>query len=316
MPGTHHYATELTWTGNTGSGTASYRSYARTCEVRVDGKPTLAGSSDPHFRGDADRWNPEELLVAALSQCHLLAFLHEAAVGGVVVVDYTDAATGTMRTQGNGGRMTGVTLRPVVTVAAPEMAELCAPLHERAHANCFIAASVNFPVRHEPQIMVAAEEPPVSTVPPVRREILVNANLATAFAVFTDDIGRWWPVAEYSVYGAGGTVTLANSEIVERSAGGHSALWGTITRWEPPVAAAFTWHPGQTADRASHVEVTFAAAGDQTLVTLSHRGWDTFDDPAGARADYDQGWPVVLGCYRGHFATLLPPPGAPAGAQG
>jgi uncharacterized protein YciI len=156
----------------------------------------------------------------------------------------------------------------------------------------------------------------VSTVPPIRREILVDAGPATAFEVFTDDIGRWWPVGEVSVYGAGGTVTLANQEIVERSADGHSALWGTITRSEPPIAVAFTWHPGQTADRASHVEVTFAPAGDQTapqtLVTLVHTGWDSFDDPAAAQAEYDQGWPVVLGRYSGHLGTLLPPPGEPS----
>jgi organic hydroperoxide reductase OsmC/OhrA len=159
MPGTHHYATELTWTGNTGAGTASYRSYARTCEVRAEGKPTLAGSSDPHFRGDPDRWNPEELLVAALSQCHLLAFLHAAADSGVVVVDYSDAASGTLRTEGTGGRMTEVTLRPVVTVAEPEMAEKCAPLHDRAHADCFVASSVSFPVTHEPTVRVADRTP-------------------------------------------------------------------------------------------------------------------------------------------------------------
>jgi organic hydroperoxide reductase OsmC/OhrA len=155
MVGTHGYATTLTWTGNTGEGTVTYRSYRRTCEVGAEGKPAIAGSSDPHFRGDADRWNPEELLVAALSQCHLLAFLHEAAVGGVVVVDYSDAATGDMATEGNGGRMTGVVLRPVVTVAEAGMAEKCAELHERAHANCFIANSVNFPVTHEPAVRVA-----------------------------------------------------------------------------------------------------------------------------------------------------------------
>ncbi|HXP55191.1 MAG TPA: SRPBCC domain-containing protein [Streptosporangiaceae bacterium] len=160
----------------------------------------------------------------------------------------------------------------------------------------------------------------MSTVPPVRREILVDANQATAFEVFTHDIGRWWPVADNSVYGAGGTVTLADQEIVERSADGHSALWGTITRWEPPAAVSFTWHPGQTPDRASRVEVTFAAApggaaaepAGQTLVTLVHTGWDSFDDPAAARADYDQGWPPVLGRYADHLGTLLPPPDAPS----
>lgn len=155
MPGKHAYAVEVSWTGNTGSGTADYRSYRRTCSVSAAGKPSIAGSADPHFRGDADRWNPEELLVAALSQCHLLAFLHEAAVGGVVVVDYTDAATGTMVSAGNGGRMTEVVLHPVVTVAAPEMAERCAELHERAHENCFIANSVNFPVSHDATVRVA-----------------------------------------------------------------------------------------------------------------------------------------------------------------
>jgi uncharacterized protein YciI len=166
----------------------------------------------------------------------------------------------------------------------------------------------------------------VSTVPPIRREILVDAGQETAFEVFTDDIGRWWPVTDFSVFGAGGTVSLANQEIVERSADGHSALWGTITRWEPPVAVAFTWHPGRTADQASQVEVTFTAvdapagaaagtpAGRQTLVTLVHTGWDRFSDPATARGEYDQGWPVVLGRYAGHVGTLLPPPeAAPAG---
>jgi organic hydroperoxide reductase OsmC/OhrA len=155
MPGSHHYATEVTWTGNTGAGTAGYRSYRRTCEVRAEGKHPVAGSADRHFHGDADRWNPEELLVAALSQCHLLSFLHVATRAGVVVTAYTDAATGTMVTEGIGGRMTEVVLHPVVTVATADMAERCARLHEQAHAACFIAASVSFPVRHEPVVVVA-----------------------------------------------------------------------------------------------------------------------------------------------------------------
>jgi organic hydroperoxide reductase OsmC/OhrA len=150
MPGTHAYAVEVTWTGNTGSGTSSYRSYRRTGTVAAAGKPSIPGSSDPHFRGDADRWNPEELLVAALSQCHLLAFLHAAAVAGVVVVDYADAATGTMVTAGNGGRMTSVVLHPVVTVATEAMVGPVPALHETAHRDCFIANSVNFPVTVEP----------------------------------------------------------------------------------------------------------------------------------------------------------------------
>jgi organic hydroperoxide reductase OsmC/OhrA len=160
MPGQHAYAVEVSWTGNTGSGTSDYRSYRRTCTVSAAGKPSIEGSSDPHFRGDADRWNPEELLVAALSQCHLLAFLHAAAVAGVVVVGYTDAATGTMVTAGTGGHMTSVVLHPVVTVADPSMVEQVPALHETAHRDCFIAGSVNFPVTHEPVSRAGAAPSP------------------------------------------------------------------------------------------------------------------------------------------------------------
>jgi organic hydroperoxide reductase OsmC/OhrA len=160
MPGQHAYAVEVSWTGNTGSGTSDYRSYRRTCVVRASGKPELAGSADPHFRGDADRWNPEELLVAALSQCHLLSFLHAAAAAGVVVVGYTDAATATMETAGNGGRMTSVVLHPVVTVAAGSMVDQVPALHETAHHDCFIANSVNFPVTHEPVTRAGAAPSP------------------------------------------------------------------------------------------------------------------------------------------------------------
>jgi uncharacterized protein YciI len=138
----------------------------------------------------------------------------------------------------------------------------------------------------------------VSTVPPVRREILVDAGPAAAFDVFTAGIGRWWPIAEKSVHGAGGTVAFTGGQIVEQAAGGQRAVWGTVTRWDPPAAVAFTWHPGQTPERESHVEVTFAKAGAQTLVTVVHTGWDAFADPAAARAEYDQGWPMVLGCYQ------------------
>ena len=93
---THHYEITLEWQGNRGSGTSGYRDYGRAHEVRGVGKPPIAASSDPGFRGETDRWNPEELLVAALSQCHLLTYLHAAAVAGVVVTAYTDAAEGTM----------------------------------------------------------------------------------------------------------------------------------------------------------------------------------------------------------------------------
>src|SRR4051812_50198203 len=127
----HGYELSVEWTGNRGTGTSAYRAYGRSVVVRSAGKPDLPGSADRPFRGDADRWNPEELLVAALSQCHLLAFLHAAADSGVVVVDYADAASGTLHTEGTGGRVAGGGVRPGVTAAGPERGGGCAPLHER-----------------------------------------------------------------------------------------------------------------------------------------------------------------------------------------
>ena len=110
----------------------------------------LPASSDPAFRGDPTRWNPELLLVAALSDCHLLSYLHLCAVHGVVVTAYRDEASGVMEQTGNGGRFTEVVLRPRVTVADESMIEAANSLHHEAHENCFIASSVNFPVRTEP----------------------------------------------------------------------------------------------------------------------------------------------------------------------
>jgi uncharacterized protein YciI len=125
----------------------------------------------------------------------------------------------------------------------------------------------------------------------------VDADPATAFDVFTARLGRWWPLAELSVYGDGAAVSFAGGQIIESAADGRAAVWGTVTRWEPPDAVAFTWHPGQPAEHASHVEVTFAAAAGQTLVTVEHAGWEVFADPAAAREEYDHGWPMVLDRY-------------------
>jgi organic hydroperoxide reductase OsmC/OhrA len=146
----HSYAITTTWTGNRGEGTASYNSYGRDHELATDGRPVLPASSDPAFRGDGSRWNPELLLVAALSDCHLLAYLHLCAVNGVVVTAYRDEAVGTMEQVGAGGHFTEVVLRPQVTVAESSMVDAANRLHEAAHDSCFIASSVNFPVRTEP----------------------------------------------------------------------------------------------------------------------------------------------------------------------
>jgi len=151
----HTYRVTVTWTGNRGEGTASYRGYDRAHEVRADGPPTIGGSSDPTFRGDPARWNPEQLLVASLSQCHMLWFLHLAAETGVVVMAYADDAAGTMVTdESGGGRFTEVILRPRVEVADAAMLDRATALHERANTLCFIANSVAFPVRHEPATSV------------------------------------------------------------------------------------------------------------------------------------------------------------------
>ncbi|WP_336631741.1 MULTISPECIES: OsmC family protein [unclassified Microbacterium] len=150
MIGEHHYAVRSVWTGNRGAGTDGYRGYDRSVTLMVDGKVDLAASSDKPFRGDPTKWNPEDLLLAALSECHLLSYLHACVTAGVVVVSYTDDATGTMREDGRGGgAFTEVVLRPHVVVADASMIEAAEAAHAQANAWCFIANSVNFPVRHE-----------------------------------------------------------------------------------------------------------------------------------------------------------------------
>lgn len=150
----HDYRVDVEWIGNRGSGTDGYRNYGRDHVIRIDGKPPLQGSADPTFRGDASRHNPEDLLVSALSACHMLSYLHMATVAGVVVTAYTDAAEGRMATDGDGGRFVEVVLHPVVTITAGSDTGKAAAAHEAAHHACFIANSVNFPVRCEPRLVV------------------------------------------------------------------------------------------------------------------------------------------------------------------
>ena len=165
MNGEHHYAVTIRWDGNRGTGTSGYRDYGREHSITAADKPTISGSSDRAFHGDATRWNPEELLLSALSQCHMLSYLHVAASNGVIVQAYVDAPTGTMiQTPDGGGHFTMVTLRPRVTIARPtsgtdeETTALAGRLHGEAAAKCFIAASVNFPVLHEATIEFMASD--------------------------------------------------------------------------------------------------------------------------------------------------------------
>jgi organic hydroperoxide reductase OsmC/OhrA len=151
MSAPHTYRLSVTWTGNFGAGTEGYRAYSRSFEIRAPGKAAIAGSSDPTFRGDATRWNPEELLVASLSACHKLWYLHLCADAGVVVTSYEDKAEGVLATDADGGgRFASVVLRPRIGLAAGADSAKAATLHQDAHAKCFIANSVNFPMRVEP----------------------------------------------------------------------------------------------------------------------------------------------------------------------
>jgi organic hydroperoxide reductase OsmC/OhrA len=152
----HRYQLEVAWTGNRGSGTSGYDSYGREHEIRAPGKPGLPGSSDPAFRGDPARWNPEELLVASLSACHMLWYLHLCADAGIVVAEYVDRAEGIMaETRPGHAKFERVILKPRITFAAGADLELARHLHDEAHRRCFIANSVNFAVEHAPEFVPA-----------------------------------------------------------------------------------------------------------------------------------------------------------------
>jgi organic hydroperoxide reductase OsmC/OhrA len=156
----HTYDLQLEWTGNDGEGTSSYKSYRRDHSIFCEGKPEITASSDPNFRGDRSRYNPEELLVASLSSCHMLWYLHLCAVNKVCVLDYQDAAVGTMEERPNGsGAFVRVLLRPAVTIRAGDDRGKAMSLHREAHHMCFIANSVNFPVEVEAEIREAAAAP-------------------------------------------------------------------------------------------------------------------------------------------------------------
>ena len=149
----HHYTPIIEWTGNRGTGTSGYRDYERSHVLTAGNKPPIPGSSDPAFRGDAGAWNPEDLLVAAISSCHMLWYLHLASAAKIVVVGYRDQPEGVMEEDATGsGRFTRAILRPEVTIAAGSDAAKAEALHHDAHEMCFIANSVNFPIECQPII--------------------------------------------------------------------------------------------------------------------------------------------------------------------
>ena len=151
----HRYTLTVEWTGDRGEGTANYRSYDRDHEVRAENAAAIAGSADPAFRGNPSRWNPEQLLVAAASQCHMLSYLHQAAMHGVVVINYVDHPAGVMtEDDAGGGKFTEITLHPTVTITDADQVELAESLHEPASKACFIANSLALPVGHQARTLV------------------------------------------------------------------------------------------------------------------------------------------------------------------
>ena len=147
----HHYRPVVTWTGNTGAGTTDYRAYERSHVISAPAKPDIAGSSDKNFRGDASRWNPEEMLDASASTCHMLWYLHLCAVNGVVVLDYRDQPDGLMVEQADGsGAFVRIVLKPHVRLSAESNQKVAHDLHHEAHKMCFVASSLKCEIATEP----------------------------------------------------------------------------------------------------------------------------------------------------------------------
>ena len=155
----HLYKAKINWTGNLGTGTSEYKAYSRNHEVSgAGGKDIILASADPIYRGDASRYNPEELLVAAIAGCHMLWYLHLCADAGVVVLEYKDEASGILTETENGnGKFSEVTINPQVTITNKSNAETAIDLHDKAHEFCFIANSMNFPVYFNPIIVFESE---------------------------------------------------------------------------------------------------------------------------------------------------------------
>jgi organic hydroperoxide reductase OsmC/OhrA len=154
----HHYNLTITWTGNSGSGTSAYKEYERSHSISAENKANILASSDPAFRGDKTKHNPEELFLASISSCHMLWYLHLCAEAGIVVSEYVDSAEGIMtETPDGGGKFTAVTLNPIVTITDLSKKELAEQLHHNANKLCFIANSLNLPVHHKPLIKSNAD---------------------------------------------------------------------------------------------------------------------------------------------------------------
>jgi organic hydroperoxide reductase OsmC/OhrA len=147
MAAEHVYTAELIWHGDH---TRTYEAYTRGHSVQINGKPDLVVTADPAFRGDPTLHNPEDLLLASISSCHMLTYLALCARARIDVRSYRDQVSGTLRlTPDGGGHFIEVLLRPQVVVAHEDMLPRARHFHGEVHKYCFIARSVNFPIRCE-----------------------------------------------------------------------------------------------------------------------------------------------------------------------
>lgn len=154
-----HYHAKLVWSGGALGPTKSVESYSREFRAEFEGKAPLRGSADPAFHGDPSLYNPEDLLLSALSACHMLSYLAVCAHAGIVVTCYEDSAVGTLARRDGTVRFIDVLLRPNVALAPGSDIARAKILHDKAHNICVIVNSVNFPVRHEAVITLTAEKP-------------------------------------------------------------------------------------------------------------------------------------------------------------
>lgn len=152
----HNYKIATKWTGNQGTGTSNYKDFERSYTIQIENKANILGSSDPEFRGDRTKHNPEELLLASVSSCHMLWYLHLCSEAKIIVTDYIDDATAILQETENGnGKFTSITLNPIVTITNQSMVDLAIELHNKANEFCFVANSLNLKVNHQPELKVS-----------------------------------------------------------------------------------------------------------------------------------------------------------------
>jgi organic hydroperoxide reductase OsmC/OhrA len=233
MKGRHDYSLIVKWTGNTGTGTSNYKGFERSHSIIVAEKDEIFGSSDPAFRGDKTKHNPEELLLASISSCHMLWYLHLCAVSGIIVTDYIDKAIGTMiESAMGGGKFTEATLNPIVTITDILMTEKANSLHEKANELCFVANSLNFPVYHKPLCVTASTGNLLNKGD--QRWLIDDCNNARRQAKFGNAY-HWWRLRSPGYYGktsasisSNGSLYLRGNGVFGRprdSGGVRPALW-------------------------------------------------------------------------------------------